>query len=131
MKTKSKKEKKKRAAKKVPKEFIAHIVKLGFDEKHAPQLYETKDDWLGMKSGGRVLCTEKGCSFSIPLSGDALFEHCRTVHGWRDFPCPRDNCAYVSFSPYSYKQHMNMFHSPYRTTDNQPGMNMTFKSDIC
>ena len=120
--TKTKKPAKK---KEISKEFIAHIVKLGFDGKDAWRLYETKGDWLGMNSGGRVLCTEKGCSFSTPLSGDALFEHCRTAHAWRDYPCSLDNCAYVAFSPYSHKQHMNQFHSPYRTTDNQPGMRMT------
>ena len=59
------------------------------------QLYESKDDWTGINSGGRVKCTAMGCSFSTKLSSNALLEHVRTVHGWRDFPCTADNCGYV------------------------------------
>ena len=106
--------------KEVSKEFIEHIVKLGFDGKEAALLYKSKDDWLGMSSGGRVLCTVRGCKFSTPLSSDALFEHCRAVHDWRDYPCERDNCEYVSFSSYSYKKHIGLFHSPYRTCSDNP-----------
>ena len=89
--------------KEVPKEFIAHIVKLGFDAKDAPRLYKTKHDWLGMSSGGRVFCSVRGCNFSSRLSSDVLFEHCRTVHDWRDRPCPHGSCAYVAFSSTNYK----------------------------
>ena len=55
--TKKQKKKKETETKKtIPKEFIAHIVKLGFDAKDAERLYESKDDWLGMAEGGNVLC---------------------------------------------------------------------------
>jgi len=99
---------------KIPKTFIAHIVRLGFDESDAKQLFESKDDWLGMSTGGRVLCSEKGCAFSTKLCSDAMFEHCRTVHNWSDHPCTFDNCGYVAFSGTNFKQHLARFHSPYR-----------------
>ena len=83
---------------KLSKKFIDHIVELGFDAKDAARLYENKDDWLGMSSGGKVLCTQQGCKFSGPLCSDALFDHCRTVHGWRDYPCTHDNCDFVAYS---------------------------------
>ena len=112
--SKDRKNKDSQVKKPIPDEFITHIVKLGFAEKDAARLYEIKDDWLGMSSGGKILCTEIGCKFTVPLSSDALFEHCRTVHGWRDYPCTHDNCNYVAYSAYSYKKHMSQFHSPYR-----------------
>jgi len=124
----------KQEKKEVPKEFIEHIVKLGFDAKDAMLLYESKDDWLGMSSGGRVFCSVRGCKFSTHLSSDALFEHCRAVHDWRDYPCEIANCQYVAFSSYSYKKHMGLFHSSYRTCgDNpypcsQPGCKTTFRN---
>ena len=40
------KKKETKTTKEIPKDFIAHIVKLG---------YESKDDWLGMSVGGKVL----------------------------------------------------------------------------
>ena len=101
--------------KEIPDQFIAHIVELGFDKKYAALLYKSQDDWLGMKSGGRTLCTERGCKFSTQLSSDALFEHCRTVHGWRDYPCPHDNCQFVAYSKTSSNGHLANFHATYRT----------------
>ena len=65
---------KKEAEKKIPKKFIAHIVELGFDAKDASRLYENKDDWLGISSGGLILCTERGCKFSTQLNSDCLIE---------------------------------------------------------
>ena len=99
----------------ISSKFISHIVNLGFDEKDAAKLYETKEDWLGMSSGGRVLCIEQGCKFSTPMSSDCMFQHCRTVHNWRDYPCTHDNCNYVAFSKRSFKSHLSKFHSPYQT----------------
>ena len=49
------KKKETKTTKEIPKDFIAHIVKLGFDKKDAARLYESKDDWLGMSVGGKVL----------------------------------------------------------------------------
>jgi len=99
----------------IPKEFIAHVIKLGFTAKDAARLYDSKDDWLGMSKGGRILCAQRNCKFSIPMSSDALFEHCRTVHAWRDYPCTHDNCEFVAYSKTSFKSHQAQFHSPYRT----------------
>merc|ERR1712123_412574 len=73
-----------------------------------------------MSSGGRVLCSVRGCKFSTPLSSDALFEHCRAVHDWRDNPCERENCNYVAYSLFSYKKHVTQFHSPYKTCGDNP-----------
>jgi len=106
---------KKEMKKKLSSKFISHIVELGFDAKDASRLYENKDDWLGMTRDGRILCTEQQCKFSTPLSSDCLFEHCRTVHDWRDYPCSHDNCAFVAYSSTSFKKHLSKFHSPYKT----------------
>merc|ERR1711935_284696 len=35
----------------IPKKFIAHILELGFAAKDAARLYQSKNDWLGMRSG--------------------------------------------------------------------------------
>ena len=119
----------------IPNDFIAHIVKLGFDAKDANRLYESKDDWLGMSSGGKGLCPAVGCDFSVPLSSDALFEHCRTVHNWRDYPCIHDNCEFVAYSETSFKSHISKFHSPYRTHNGnyhscpRPGCKSAFRSN--
>jgi len=97
------------------KEFITHIVKLGFDAKDAARLYKSKEDWVSMTCGGRILCSERRCTFSIPLSSDCMFAHCRDVHGWRDYPCAQENCVYVAHSKTSAKSHLSQFHSPYKT----------------
>jgi len=97
------------------KEFIRHIVKLGFDATDAARLYKSKDDWLGMTRGGRILCSEPRCAFSTPLSSNCMFAHCRTVHGWREYPCMQENCEYVAYSKTSAKRHLGQFHSPYKT----------------
>jgi len=83
-----------------------------------------------MASGGRVLCSERGCKFSTQLSSDALFEHCRTVHDWRDHPCTRDNCEYLAYSKTTLKQHLAQFHSKYRThlADHFPCLKPNFKA---
>merc|ERR1711935_426539 len=99
----------------IPKKFIAHIVTLGFNAEDAARLYESKDDWLGMSSGVQILCVHRNCKFSVPLSSDALFEHCRTVHGWRNHPCDHDNCNFIAYSKTSFKIHLAKFHSPYKT----------------
>merc|ERR1711933_173921 len=65
--------------KKVPTEFIEHILSLGFNEDDAPRLYEDKSNWTGISSGGKVSCVVKGCKFETSIVSDALFEHCRTV----------------------------------------------------
>ena len=36
----------------IPKAFIDHIRKLGFRDSDAQVLYENKDDWIGMSTGG-------------------------------------------------------------------------------
>merc|ERR1712106_452323 len=98
----------------IPKKFINHILELGFEAKDIARLYESKDDWIGMSTGGRVNCTVRGCSFSTRLGSDCIFEHSRTVHDWRDYPCTHANCSYVAYSQRSFKSHVSKFHSPYQ-----------------
>ena len=98
----------------IPKKFINHILELGFEAKDAARLYESKDDWIGMSTGGRVNCTVRGCSFSTRLCSDCIFEHSRTVHDRRDYPCTHANCSYVAYSQRSFKSHVSKFHSPYQ-----------------
>ena len=83
---------------KVPSKFIKHILSLGFEESDAPRLYEQKDDWMGVSSGGKLLCAQRGCNFHTKLSSDELFKHCRIEHHWRDYPCLEDNCQFVAYS---------------------------------
>ena len=99
---------------KIPSEFIEHIIKLGFDKKGASRLYLNKDDWLGMSTGGKVLCTVVGCAFETTLASDCLFQHCRDEHDWGEYPCAHDNCKYVAFSATNLKQHSSHFHSLYK-----------------
>ena len=37
--------------KNMPKEFIYHILSLGFNESDAAVLYENKEDWMGLSTG--------------------------------------------------------------------------------
>lgn len=97
----------------IPSDFIKHIKNLGFDEKDASRLYASKDDWMGMSTGGKILCTGAGCKFETTLASDCLFQHCRDEHDWGDYPCTHDNCQYVAFSSTNLKQHRSHFHSLY------------------
>ena len=102
----------------IPSEFIRHILCLGFDEKDAPRLYENKDDWIGINSGGKLLCVKSGCKFYTKVSSDELFEHCRIEHQWRDYPCREENCNYVAYSSTTLKKHA-VFHSNLASTNNE------------
>ena len=83
---------------------------LGFNEDDAPRLYEEKDNWMGISTGGKVSCVIKGCKFETPIASDKLFEHCRTEHKWKDYPCPAENCNFVAYCSMSSKKHAT-FHS--------------------
>ena len=96
---------------KVPNEFIRHILSLGFNEKDSPLLYEHKDDWLGINSGGSLLCAKPDCNFSTKIASDDLFEHCRVEHKWKDYPCKEENCNYVAYSSTAFSHHLARFHS--------------------
>ena len=50
---------------------------MGFSDNDAERLYENKDDWMGISTGGKVLCTARGCKFFTKVASDELFEHCR------------------------------------------------------
>ena len=95
----------------IPSKFIKHILSLGFDQADASRLYEQKDDWLGISSGGKLLCTQKGCTFSTRVASEELFEHCRSAHNWRDYPCQKLNCNFVAYCSFAFKQHSMRFHS--------------------
>ena len=43
---------------------------LGFNDDDADRLYEDKDNWMGVSTGGRVLCAVKGCKFETPIASD-------------------------------------------------------------
>ena len=100
---------------KVSTEFMNHILSLGFNEEDASRLYDQKDDWMGVSTGGSLFCAERGCSFNTKVSSDELFEHCRVKHQWKDYPCQRQNCRYVAYSPTSLKLHSARFHSKLAT----------------
>ena len=54
---------------------------LGFNDEDADRLYEDKDNWMGVSTGGRVLCAVKGCKFETPIASDqglAFFECWKT-----------------------------------------------------
>ena len=89
----------------VPLEFIEHILTLGFDKNDAPRLYDQKDDWMSIHTGGQLFCTKYGCQFYTKVNSDALFEHCRKEHGWKDYPCGYDNCSFVAYSSLALHHH--------------------------
>ena len=74
-----------------------HILSLGFNKEDAPRLFEQKEDWMGISSGGSVFCAHKGCKFQTQIASDDLFDHCRSVHLWRDYPCQKENCNFVAY----------------------------------
>ena len=78
---------------------------LGFTEDDAPRLYEEKDNWIGVNSGAKVLCTYPGCKFYTEVASDALFEHCRVKHKWIDYPCPDPHCKFIAYSSTTLKKH--------------------------
>ena len=96
--------------KKIPTEFIQHILSLGFSEKDADRLYQEKDNWSAVSTGGRILCAKTGCKFYTSIASDELFEHCRSKHLWGDYPCPEENCSFVAYSETALKKHV-VFHS--------------------
>ena len=95
---------------KIPTKFINHILSLGFSKNDAPRLYEKKNDWMGINSGGAVFCTRQGCKFQTKLGTNELFEHCRLEHAWRDYPCHHENCKYVAYCGVALNKH-KQFHS--------------------
>jgi len=100
----------KRTKVKIPSIFIEHILSLGFNEKDADKLYENKDDWMGINSGGKLFCTNLGCKFVTTVSSDELFEHCRLKHQWQDHPCAESNCNFVAYNIHALRKHAR-FHS--------------------
>ena len=62
----------------------------------------------------KVLCTAPKCKFEAQSSVKCLFEHCRTVHNWRDIPCNFDQCNFIAFSSHSNLAHKVKFHSKHR-----------------
>ena len=96
---------------KIPAEFINHIVSLGFNKEEAERLYDQKEYWLGINSGGKVLCTHRGCKFSTKVASDELFTHCRIEHQWGEYPCKEENCNYIGYSETTLKHHSSRFHA--------------------
>ena len=97
---------------KIPSEFIEHILTLGFDKNDAKRLYDQRDDWLGVHTGGQLFCTKYGCQFFTKVNSDELFEHCRNEHKWKDYPCDHVNCNYVAYSSLALHHHgRTMSHS--------------------
>ena len=104
---------------KIPKKFIKHISSLGFNEEDAERLYEQKDDWMGINTGGKLFCAKPGCNFYTQISSDELFAHCRLKHQWKDYPCREDNCNYVAYSSTAFNHHTVKFHSMLATNNNE------------
>ena len=93
---------------KVPSEFITHISSLGFGKEDASRLYNQKDDWMGISTGGKLSCVVRGCSFYTKVSSDELFEHCRVKHQWKDYPCKEDNCSFVAYCSKAFNLHSKL-----------------------
>ena len=89
---------------------------LGFSKEDAPRLYEQKDDWLGINSGGKLSCVVRGCKFYTKVSSDELFDHCRVKHQWKDCPCKEDNCRFVAYSETALNLH-TQFHTHIHSTN--------------
>ena len=65
---------------------------------------------MGISTGGKILCAQRGCAFHTKLGSDELFEHCRNEHEWGDFPCKEENCKFIAHSSTALKKHLR-FHS--------------------
>ena len=108
-------------SKPVPKSFLQHILKLGFDEIDAPLLYKNKENWTSLELDAKIKCSVKGCKFVSDMFKDCLVEHCEKVHEWRDYPCKYKNCQWVAYSSGSYNSHITKFHeSEQKTNDLLP-----------
>ena len=104
--------------KKLPSEFIEHILSLGFNRDDADRLYEEKDNWTGVSSGGKLFCTKSSCKFYTKIASDELFEHCRVEHQWTGYKCSEENCNFVAYSNTALNQHAS-FHSIPPNTHNE------------
>ena len=105
---------------------------LGFNESDAQRLYEEKADWMGINSGGKILCTQQGCKFFTTFGTEALFEHCRVEHNWRDYPCPEENCKFVAYCSYTLKSGITLcFVSWNNNYHVQGGWNHAAKIKLC
>ena len=96
---------------KIPIKFINHILSLGFNKDDARRLYESKGNWTGLNSGGKVRCAERGCKFTVKLDSYELFKHCRAEHKWGKYPCSFENCKFIAYSKTALKIHKSCFHS--------------------
>jgi len=83
---------------------------LGFNENDAVRLYDQKEDWMGINSGGRLFCTKRGCEFQSTVASEELHEHCQVIHHWKSHPCLEDNCKFIAYSSAALKQH-SRFHT--------------------
>ena len=89
---------------------------MGFNESDAQRLYEEKADWMGINSGGKILCTQQGCKYFTTFGTEALFEHCRVEHNWRDYPCPEENCMFVAYCSYTLKSGITLCFVTWKNT---------------
>ena len=67
----------------IPSKSIKHILSLGFEKSDAPRLYDQKEDWMGINTGGALFCSQRGCNFVTKLGSEKLFDHCIEEHGWK------------------------------------------------
>ena len=120
-------------AKEIPKKFLNHVLALGFQAEDAPLLYEHKEQWVGVALDSKIKCPQQGCKYETEMYQNCLVDHCRKVHGWRDYPCNYENCNWVAHSSLSYKSHTSFFHERHKNKYNSwkcefPGCEASFEN---
>ena len=88
-----------------------HILSLGFNENDALVLYENKEDWMGLTSESKVMCTYQNCKFKAPSSAGCLTSHVKSDHKWKDLPCNYENCKFVAYNTKTSLYHKTVFHA--------------------
>ena len=79
-------------------DFIRKIKELGFKEKDAEILFETKLDWDSITLNSDIHCVERACKFSTKMGDSCLTRHCVDEHQWGQYECNYDNCSYIAYS---------------------------------
>ena len=57
-----------------------------------------------------IHCVELTCKFTIKASTKCLVEHMITAHNYKDIPCGKTDCSYISYSYVNFKRHQAKFH---------------------
>lgn len=67
----------------------------------------------------KVYCTSKHCPFETRPSLNCFYDHCKTMHYWKEYPCSFEDCKFVGYNSQSYQAHLVSFHARHTTYASQ------------